>query len=147
MNREVHFVFTQRWALEEGFSEADALAIAEADWACDRLYITTLAHKRYHWPIYGSPVVALRRYRAAVRGRDLTALGEALHALQDTIGHGVHGHVWHWPGIDRWEHRGPAVRRRLERNSRRMLAAYLRSTREDAATPAAQARESSGLAG
>lgn len=124
MNRQVHYEFTKKWALLEGFSEEDAAAIAAADWACDQLYIHTLAQKRYHWPIFGSPVVALRRYRKAVAAHDLVALGESLHALQDTIGHGVFGHLYHWPGIDRWEHRGAGVRSRLERYSRKVLRRY-----------------------
>ncbi len=126
MNGEVHYDLTRRWALEEGFTAEEAERIAAADWACDAKYITTLADKRYHWPIFGSPVVALRRFRAAVASGDLVLLGEALHALQDTVGHGVLGHVWHWPGIDRLEHRTPQFAQRLERRSRRMLASYRR---------------------
>jgi hypothetical protein len=126
VNREVHYDLTRRWALEEGFSAEEAQAIAAADWACDERYITTLRDKRYHWPIFGSPVVAFRRSRAAIATGDLELLGEALHALQDTIGHGVHGHVWHWPGIDRLENRSTWFARRLERRSRAMLAGYRR---------------------
>lgn len=123
MNREVHFDLTERWALEEGFSAEEAFAIARENWACDARY-TDLAGKRYHWGLLGAPLVAWLRYRRAVREEDLVALAESLHATQDTIGHGVVGHLWHWPGIDRLEHRGPAVRRRLERWSRRLLAGY-----------------------
>lgn len=126
MNREVHYDLTRRWALEEGFSAEEAQAIAAADWACDERYITTFRDKRYHWPIFGSPVVARRRFRTAVATGDLESLGEALHALQDTLGHGVHGHLWHWPGIDRLERRTPVFAARLERRSRAMLAAYRR---------------------
>lgn len=126
MNGEVHYHLTKRWAIEEGFSPEEAERIAAADWACDAKYVTTLADKRYHWPIFGSPVVALRRSRAAAATGDLELLGEALHALQDTLGHGVHGHVWHWPGIDRLEHRSAQFARRLERRSRAMLAGYRR---------------------
>lgn len=126
MNREVHYTLTKRWALEEGFSPQEAEVIAAADWGCDEKYITTFSDKRYHWPIFGSPVVALRRFRMAVATGDLALLGQALHAMQDTIGHGVVGHVWHYPGIDRLEHRAPSVARKLERRSKRVLAAYRR---------------------
>ena len=126
MNREVHYDLTRRWAIQEGFSAEEAERIAAADWACDEKYVTTLRDKRYHWPIFGSPVVALRRFQAAVETSDLDLLGEALHALQDTIGHGVVGHVWHYPGIDRLEHRTPRLARRLERRSRAMLSGYRR---------------------
>ncbi len=129
MNRDVHYDLTKRWAVEEGFSAEEAEAIAAADWACDEKYITTLYDKRYHWPIFGAPAVALRRFKAAVESGDLALLGEGLHALQDTIGHGFVGHVWHYPGIDRLEHRTPSVERRLERRSKRMLGRY-RSRRE-----------------
>jgi hypothetical protein len=126
VNGQVHYDLTKRWAVEEGFPPEEAERIAAADWACDARYITTFADKRYHWPIFGSPVVAFRRSRAAAATGDLELLGEALHALQDTIGHGVHGHVWHWPGIDRLEHRSERFARRLERHSRAMLADYRR---------------------
>lgn len=127
MNREVHYELTKRWALDEGFSADDAETIAGADWACDARYVTTLAHKRYHWPLFGSWLVWRRRAADARENHDLVALGEALHALQDTIGHGFLGHLWHWPGIDRLEHRGRGVRRRLERASRRLLAEHLQA--------------------
>ena len=140
MNKEVHYDLTKRWAIQEGFSAEEAERIAAADWACDAKYITTLADKRYHWPIFGSPVVALRRYRAAARTGDLGLLGEGLHAVQDTIGHGVLGHLWHWPGIDRLEHRSGRVAQRLERRSRTMLAAYRRKRAMTAATQAASTR-------
>lgn len=125
MNREVHHDFTKRWALLEGFTEEDAEAVASANWGCD-VYHKGLAGQRYHWPLLGAPVVCYRRYQRAVTAGDLTALGEALHTLQDTIGHGLHGHFYHWHGIDRWEHRSPKVRARLEFYSRVMLAAYRR---------------------
>lgn len=115
---------TLTWAVEEGFSAADARVIAVANWACDARYLD-LWGKRYHWGFLGAPVVSWVRFRQAIRSGDLASLGESLHALQDTIGHGVHGHFRHWHGIDRWEHRGPRVRARLERWSRRLLAAYL----------------------
>lgn len=124
MNREVHYEKTLTWAVEEGFSAAHAQVIAAANWACDARYLD-LWGKRYHWGLLGAPVVSWLRFRRAVRDGDLEALGESLHAMQDTIGHGVHGHFYHWHGIDRWEHRGERVRTRLERWTRRLLAAYL----------------------
>lgn len=123
MNRFVHYDLTLTWARETGFADSEALTIARANWACDSRY-TDLAGKRYHWGLLGAPVVSVRRFRRAVRDGDLSALGEALHSLQDTLGHGVLGHLYHWPGIDRWEQRGEGVRRRIEGGSRKMLAAY-----------------------
>jgi hypothetical protein len=135
MNREVHFDFTMRWARQEGFSAEDARIVGSANWACDVRH-TGLSGKRYHWPLAGAPILSWHRFRTAVAQGDLVLLGEALHALQDTIGHGLIGHLYHWKGIDRWEHRSPRIRRRLETASRRMLAAYLaqrraRGARED----------------
>lgn len=125
MNREVHYDFTKRWALDEGFRAEDAEAVAAANWACD-VHHKGLLDQRYHWPLLGAPVVSYRRFKRAVTAGDLTALGEALHTLQDTIGHGFLGHFYHWHGIDRWEHRSPRVRARLEFYSRMVLASYLR---------------------
>lgn len=127
MNREVHYDFTRRWALIEGFSEADAETIAAADWNCDVVH-TGLLGKRYHFGLLGAPIVSWRRFARAVAEHDLQSLGEALHALQDTISHGLHGHFVHWRGIDRWEHRSPRVRARIEFYSRMMLSAYRRRT-------------------
>ncbi len=131
MNREVHYDLTRDWALDEGFAPQDATAIARANWDCD-VTRTGARYWRYHWPLAGAPLLAWGRYRRAVRARDLVALGEALHATQDTIAHGVVGHVWHWQGIDRWEHRSPKVQARLERWSRRLLRGYRRATDEAA---------------
>ena len=125
MNREVHYDFTRDWAIAEGFTPEDATAIAAANWGCDVVH-TGILDKRYHWPLLGAPVLSFRRYNRAVEAGDLDALGEALHALQDTIGHGLWGHFYHWHGIDRWAHRSPKVRARLEFYSRMMLAAYRR---------------------
>lgn len=136
MDREVHFELTRRWALDEGFSETDAACIARANWACDSEHVG-VRNLRYHWPLAGALVVLWLRWRRARREQDLVALGEALHALQDTIGHGLVGHLWHWPGIDRWDRRSNRVRRRLERWTRRLLAGYLRprSRRRGRGTP------------
>ncbi|MDZ4168100.1 MAG: hypothetical protein U1E26_00400 [Coriobacteriia bacterium] len=123
MNREVHYDFTRTWALEAGFSEVDAEAIASANWACDRIH-TGLAGKRYHWAALGAQRLSRRRFGEAVERGDLVALGEALHTMQDAVGHGFWGHFYHWKGIDRWQHRGPRVRRRLETRSRAMLEAF-----------------------
>lgn len=130
MNREVHHDFTLKWALEEGFSLPEAQAIADANWACDRIHID-LPGKRFHWPLLGAWFVARSRFDDAVRMRDLVALGEALHATQDSIGHGFWGHFYHWPGIDRWAQRGVRVRQRLEARSRAMLAEYRRVSGRD----------------
>lgn len=129
MNREVHFELTREWALDEGYSGEEAEAIADANWACDGIHTRPIADKRYHFALAGAPVVAWRRYRRALRERDLTALGEALHALQDTIGHGVLGNFYHWQGIDRLENRSPGLRLRLETWSKRVLRAYREKVR------------------
>ncbi len=123
MDREVHHGFTLRWAVEAGFTDAEARVIADADWACDRVH-TGLLGKRFHWPALGSRAVARGRFRDAVRSHDLVALGEALHATQDSVGHGFLGHFYHWPGIDRWAQRGLRVRQRIEAESKRMLHEY-----------------------
>lgn len=125
MNREVHYDFTRAWALGEGFSEGEAQTIAAANWNCDVVH-TGLKGKPYHWGLLGAPLLSARRYHRAVDNGDLASLGEALHALQDTIGHGFLGHLYHWHGIDRWQHRSPRVQARLEFYSRMMLAAYRR---------------------
>jgi hypothetical protein len=126
MDRGVHYVLTEQWALEEGFSAEDAETIAAADWAVDDVHNVHASwhNKGYHFAWLGARGRARRLYAQAVKERDLVALGEALHCMQDAIAHGNLGHVWHWDGIDRWERRSVAVRSRIESTSRRMLAGY-----------------------
>lgn len=126
MNRFVHFDLTREWALQEGFSDADALAIARADTAVDRVRpVHEGANARFHFAWAGAYFSAGLLYLHARRRRDLVALGEAMHCMQDAIGHGWY--LSHWVGIDDWDGRRPAVRARLERLSRRMLRAYRRT--------------------
>lgn len=126
MDREVHYEFTKRWAIDEGFSEEDAETIAAADWAVDSKYLVHVNwhNKGYHFAWLGAHRRARRLYAQAVADGDLVSLGEAMHCTQDAIGHGNLGHLWHWDGIDRWEHRRQRVRGRLERASRDLLTNY-----------------------
>lgn len=122
MNREVHYDFTKRWALETGFSAADAEAIAAACWNVDAIHnVHEWRNKGYHFAWLGANRRARRLLSQAAETGDLIALGEALHCIQDAEGHGFWGHIVHWRGIDRWEHRGPAVRARIEGRSREAL--------------------------
>lgn len=126
MNREVHYEFTRAWAIDEGFSEQDAEMIAAADWDVDRVFnVRVWRNKGYHFAWLGARRRAMLHLRRAVDDGDLVALGVALHCVQDAIGHGFWGHLWHWPGIDRWQHRSLRVRERVERESRRLLSSYL----------------------
>jgi len=140
MNREVHYEFTKRWAVEEGFSEADAETIAVADWAVDSVYNVhaNWHNKGYHFAWLGAYRRARRLYAQAAKDRDLVTLGVALHCLQDGIAHGNLGHVYHWDGIDRWAERSQRVRDRIEWRSRDLLAGYLAATRLKADAPHAE---------
>lgn len=126
MDREVHYEFTKRWAIEEGFSEEDAQTVAAADWAVDSKYLVhaNWHNKGYHFAWLGAYRRARRLHAQAVAEGDLVSLGEAIHCTQDAIGHGNLGHLWHWDGIDRWDQRGQRVRDRLERASRDLLSTY-----------------------
>ncbi len=128
MNREVHYDFTRRWALEAGFSDADAETVAQACWNVDAIHdVHVWRNKGYHFAWLGANRRARRLLVQAVADGDLVALGEALHCIQDAEGHGFWGHVVHWGGIDRWDRRGPRVRHRIEHRSRVALAAHLSS--------------------
>lgn len=125
MNREVHYDLTREWARDEGFSADEAETIAAADWGVDAVYdVYVWANKGYHFAWLGANRRAKRLLTQAIENHDLVALGESLHCAQDAIGHGFWGHLVHWEGIDRWERRGPSVRRRLERKTRQMLVAF-----------------------
>ncbi|HET6351246.1 MAG TPA: hypothetical protein VFG89_03830 [Coriobacteriia bacterium] len=128
MNREVHYALTRQWALDEGFSEDDAETIAAADWDVDRIHnVYVWANKGYHFAWLGAYRRARRLFASAIGDADLIALGTALHCIQDAIGHGHIGHLWHWDGIDRWDRRSDRVRRKIEQRSRALLADYRRS--------------------
>lgn len=136
MNREVHYGLTRRWALEEGFSEAEAEIIAAADWDVDRVHdVFQWRNKGYHFAWLGAHRRARRLLAAAMDEADLVLLGKALHCVQDAVGHGVVGHFWHWDGIDRWERRSDRVRHRIESRSRRLLAAYRRAPQRSSSMP------------
>lgn len=130
MNREVHYGFTKQWAVSEGFSEQEAETIAAADWDVDRVYnVRVWRNKGYHFAWLGAWRRATLHLQSAIETGDLVSLGVALHCVQDAVGHGFWGHIWHWKGIDRWNRRSERVRARLERESRRFLVAY-RASRE-----------------
>ncbi len=125
MNRDVHYGLTRQWALDEGFSEDEAETIAAADWDVDRIHnVYEWRNKGYHFAWLGAYRRAKRLLAEAQAEGDLVALGEALHCIQDAVGHGHVGHVWHWNGIDRWDRRSVRVRRKIEERSRELLRAY-----------------------
>jgi len=125
VDRDVHLVRTRQWALEEGFSAEEAEAIASADWAVDAVHsVREWRNKGYHFAWLGARRRARRLFTTAAATGDLVALGEALHCVQDAIGHGFWGHIVHWDGIDRWDRRSVRVRLRLERESRGLLARF-----------------------
>lgn len=128
MNGAVHYGLTRRWALEEGFAADEAEVVARADIGVDRKHPgSEWRNWGWHFGLAGAWVRARRLERESHEASDLTKLGEALHCAQDGISHGLVGHVWHWDGIDIWERRSESVRRRIERRSRAMLAAYRRA--------------------
>ncbi len=128
MDRDVHYERTRVWALDEGYTDEESTQIARADWAVDRIHsVREWRNKGYHFAWLGAERRARRLFSSAVRSGDLVSLGEALHCVQDSVGHGFWGHLYHWDGIDRWDRRGPGVRARLERRSRELLAAYRRA--------------------
>lgn len=125
MNGHVHYGLTKRWAIEAGFSTADAEVIARADIDVDRAFPgRAWRNKRYHFAWLGARRISREWLAQAVGDADLVLLGRALHCAQDAVSHGRLGHFVHWPGIDLWERRRPGVQRRIERVSREMLDAY-----------------------
>lgn len=128
MNGHVHYGLTKRWAIEAGFEPADAEVIARADIDVDRVFSGHVwRNKRYHFSWLGARRISREWLEQAVTDADLVLLGRALHCAQDAVSHGWLGHFVHWPGIDLWERRRPAVQRRIESASRELLDAYRRA--------------------
>lgn len=124
MDRGVHYDRTLQWAVETGFSAEDAETIAASDWAVDRVHhVREWKNKGYHFAWLGAYRRARRLLSRAVDQGDLVSLGEALHCVQDAVGHGHLGHLWHWKGIDRWDRRSQRVRMRLESRSKQLMQA------------------------
>ncbi len=121
----MHYGHTKRWALETGFTAEDAEVIARADINVDRIHKgSELRNWGWHFMMAGAGIRARFLLRASIREDDLVKLGHALHCAQDSIAHGVFGHLVHWDGIDIWERRTPKTRRRLEERSKKMLLRY-----------------------
>jgi hypothetical protein len=142
----VHFRLTMVWAIDEGFTPADAEAVGRADILVDELW----PGGRIWWRHFNPPASlmlaplelrrAVRAQRVGDREGALTHLGRSLHSRQDAEGHGrVIGlnHLAWDAGLlkrnpDDWDLMPPAVQRRIEAATRRTLRAFL--TRTGAAT-------------
>jgi len=126
----VHYGLTKQWARDEGFSEADAEEIAHWDMWTDRFFPGNRRKtKHFHFRRYGAVGCSDAYLDRAVREHRLGYLGIALHCVQDAVGHGPLGHLFHLPPIDTWARRSDKVRRRTEDESRRLLREYRRSAR------------------
>lgn len=127
MNGIVHYDLTRRWAVDVGFTDEEAEELARWDVRTDRGFRgkDAWSHKKYHLVPFGSRKTGLAYLAQAVEKRSLAHLGVGLHALQDTIGHGWLGSVFHFGGIDMWDRKSPAVQARMEAETRRWLEAYL----------------------
>lgn len=132
MGPEVHLHLTRRWALEEGFAEADAESIARADVGFDARYPAraSLGNIAKHF----APMAWWwsRRYlKQAIGTRDLVMLGQSLHCAQDAISHGTLGekHLLHMfangRNPDVWERAPVGIQRRIERVTRDRLRGYV----------------------
>ncbi|HEY3373475.1 MAG TPA: hypothetical protein VGK02_00200 [Candidatus Aquicultor sp.] len=109
MGKLIHYYKTYTWALEAGFSEADAKAIALADWQVDILKPDERYQRGRHlntnWLalLGGLPTqlwYASYYLGQAIRSSNLEDLGTSLHSVQDWIGHGawpVYGYHWIGP--------------------------------------------------
>lgn len=94
---DVHLGMTYIWAKQSGFTQEQALAIAEADQGVDEKWDTTWGN-----PFGGTQMHfrtredALSAINKAVENKDLRAVGMALHMLQDTYSHA--GYKWYKGG-------------------------------------------------
>lgn len=131
MGPTVHLRLTRQWAVEEGFSDAEAKAVAEADITYDLHYpaSVSLLNITRHF----SPMAwwwSERYLRRAVREQSLELLGWALHTAQDAVAHGRFGqkHLLLRAGWGRdpdvWELAPPDVQRRIEVTTRHRLRRY-----------------------
>jgi hypothetical protein len=129
------------WAVEEGFSEEDARAMAIADITVDELW----PGSRIWWRHFNPPAsllfapLELRRAvladAAGDRALAMTHLGRSLHSAQDAVGHGRLGlnHIAWNVGLmkrnpDDWDLMPSSVQQRIERASRTTLRRFAART-------------------
>lgn len=142
MNSFVHRNLSRRWALEEGYPAEDADLIGWLTDGVDSLKgdYPHRANWRFHYARHGAFDTARRALMRAceepLEADALLWLAIALHAVQDGIGHGIHGPLSHPSRIDDWDGRDEATRAEIEDLTRRTLRAYLaaRTFAEAAAT-------------
>ncbi|HEX9094094.1 MAG TPA: hypothetical protein VF902_08940 [Coriobacteriia bacterium] len=130
----VHHRLTIEWALDEGLDRVRAEQVGTADANVDQLWPGTERWSRHFNPpatLFWTPWYFLR----AVREASPTRLGYALHCRQDAIGHGAFGlaHLRFDIGMlrrdpDDWSRMPPRVRAAIERDTRRIMRAYLHRT-------------------
>lgn len=141
----VHFRLTMKWAIEEGFTPADAEAIGRASLMVDELWPGSRKPMRHFNPTASMVLAPLESRRAVTlaragdRSAALTHLGYSLHSRQDAVGHGrlSLNHLVLYTGLpfrnpDVWEDMPPSVQARIERASRRELRRFLAHTSADA---------------
>lgn len=131
MGPDVHLRLTKGWALEEGFSEADAESIAMADVSYDLHYPARASFANITRHFAPSAWWWSARYlQRALDQSDLQMLGFALHTAQDAVAHGRFGekHLLLRAGWGRdpdvWALAPESVRRRVEAATRKRLRRY-----------------------
>jgi hypothetical protein len=121
MGPYVHRSLTHDWALNAGFSEADAAAIGRACMGIDKKHHTK---PWAHFRVTGAdPISWFLARRAGQRG-DLTLLGYAIHAAQDAIGHGWILPFLHMPLLDEWKTAPDKIKKNIESKTLALLNSY-----------------------
>jgi hypothetical protein len=134
----VHFRMVLEMAVQEGMPTTDAEAVATACLSVDSLWPgrnKPTRHFNPFAPLYWEPRYmreALAALAAGDRATALARLGWAIHCRQDSIGHGVLGlsHLRYRLGLlkrdpDDWSKMTGRARSAIERDTRRMLRAFI----------------------
>lgn len=121
MGPYVHHGLTKKWAIRAGFSPEDADLIGRANLDLDKIrWVKPWVHFR----LFGAcPICNILAWRAR-RRRDLKLLGYALHAKQDSIGHGWIFPWQHNPSLDEWSNATDETQHRIETSSLKILNRY-----------------------
>jgi hypothetical protein len=132
MGPEVHLRRTHAWALDEGFTPAEAEMIARFDLGYDSRYPARRSVKNITRHFAPMAWLWSRYYlRRAVATNDLMMLGYALHTAQDAVSHGTlgerhllqHARLGRHPDV--WDIAPSGIKRRIERVSRTRLRRFL----------------------
>jgi len=121
LDRFCHHNLTFQWSVEEGFPRSVAREIARANEVLDEKW---WGKPWAHFALAGASLFSSFCFVLSLIGKSPKLLGYALHARQDSLGHGL---IFPWqhrgcfPEIDSWAKASEEKKGKIEKASRLLL--------------------------